>query len=231
MSDVGEQPPRRAEQQHQAAADRGAEQNRQVAAAGVQADRARQISGADHVVDDQLRGGGADDAGGAVDQQDDHRVPHLERAGEEEHAPRQRRQHEQRLRDLDQLAAVVAVGERAGVQREQQERHPVADDGEAGQRRRVERLEHHPVADDVLDVVGRHRHQAQREVPAVVARVQSGEAGRGDGRSSGRASGHYRDRSTPMSRRNFSTLSFQSGTPLLSPISWWPSGPMAGSRW
>ena len=98
-----------------------------------------------------------------------------ERAQEKQHAPRERRDHEERLRDLNQLAAVVPIRQRAGVERKQQERHPVADDGEARQRRRMKRLEHHPVADDVLDVVGRHRHQVEGEVFAVGGIMERGE--------------------------------------------------------
>ena len=165
--DVRQQPPRGPEQQHEAAADRRAQQDRELAAARVEPDRARQIFARHHVVDDELRRGGAHDAGGAVNQQNDDGMPHLERAGEEEHPPCDRREHEKPLRDLDQFAAVVAIGERAGVQRKQQERHPVTDHGKPGQRRRVERLEHHPVADDVLDVVGRHRHESDGEISTV----------------------------------------------------------------
>ena len=104
-------------------------------------------------------------------------VPDAQRVGEEEQAPRERRQHEQGLRGLDQLAAVVAVGEGARPHREEQERHPVADDGEAGERRRVELLEDHPVADDVLDVVRGHREHAEEEVPPIVGGAEGGEAG------------------------------------------------------
>jgi hypothetical protein len=43
----------------------------------------------------------------------------------------------------------------------------------------VERLEHDPVADDVLDVVGRRRHEVQREVAAVVADAERREPGSG----------------------------------------------------
>ena len=69
-----------------------------------------------------------------------------------------------RLADLDQPPAVVAIGERAGEHREQEERHPVADHREAAEGGRVELQEDDPVADDVLDVVGHHREQAEREV-------------------------------------------------------------------
>jgi len=193
--DVGEQPPGRTQRQHEPTAHRGPEQDRQVPAARVEADRARQMVGADHVVDDQLRRRRADHAGGAVQEQDHDGVPDPQRPGEEEHAPGDRGRHEEGLRHLDQLAAVVAVGQGAGVEREEQERHPVADDGEAAERRRVEGLEHDPVADDVLDVVRRHRHEAEREVAPVVGGVQGREAREGC-HGAGRASGHRRDRTT-----------------------------------
>ena len=59
--------------------------------------------------------------------------------------------------DLDDAARIEPVGERAGRDREQQERQPVRHHREARQRRRMEFLKHHPVADDVLDIVGHHR--------------------------------------------------------------------------
>jgi hypothetical protein len=85
------------EQQHQSATHSGAEQNRQVPAARVQANRARQFRSRHHIVNHELRGRRTDDAGKAVDHKEDHRVPHLEPAGEEEQAPSERRQHEERL--------------------------------------------------------------------------------------------------------------------------------------
>src|SRR5687767_11132652 len=81
------------------------------------------------------------DAGDAVDHQDHHGMPHLETAGEEEHTPGDRRDGEERLRDLNQFAAIVAIGKCPGVQRKQQERQPVADHREARERRRAECLE------------------------------------------------------------------------------------------
>jgi hypothetical protein len=61
------------------------------------------------------------------------RLPDLQRVRQEQHAPQGGDQHEQGLGRLDQAAAVVSVGQRAEVHGEQQERHPVADDLEAGQ--------------------------------------------------------------------------------------------------
>ena len=89
--------------------------------------------------------------------------------------------------DLDEPAAVVAVGQRAGVDREEQERHPVADHREPGERGRVELLEHHPVADDVLDVVGHHRQQAEQRSNAGSRGARSAANGAGTGVPAGRS--------------------------------------------
>ena len=126
-------------------------------------------------MNDELRRWRAHDPGSAVDEQNDDGVPHLERAREEEHPPGDRCHHEQALRNLDEPAAVVPIGERARVQREQQKRHPVADDREPGERRRVERLEDDPVANDMLDVVGHHREEADHEVSTVGGNPERGE--------------------------------------------------------
>ena len=108
----------------------------------------------------------------------DARVPDGEGAGGEQDAPGERHRHEQRLRALDQLAAVVAVGECAEVRGKQQERQPVADDLEAGQRGGVELLPDHPVGDDVLDVVGHHRQGRAAQVHPAGRVAQRRELGR-----------------------------------------------------
>src|SRR5712691_1436502 len=76
-----------------------------------------------------------------MNEQDDRRVPDPQRPREKQHGPGQRREREQPLRDLDELATIEAIGQSARVDREEQERHPVADDGEPRERRRVERPE------------------------------------------------------------------------------------------
>ena len=93
-------------------------------------------------------------------------MPHLERVGEEEEAPGDRHAHEDRRADLDLPARIAAVGGGARGDREKQERHPVRDDGEAGERGRMELLEHDPVADDVLDRVRHHERRRAGEVRA-----------------------------------------------------------------
>ena len=60
---------------------------------------------------------------------------------------------------------------------EKSDGHPVADDGEAGQRGRVELLEQHPVADDVLDAVAAHRHRRADDVVTVLRIAEGREAG------------------------------------------------------
>ena len=70
------------------------------------------------------------------------------------------------------------VGQRAEIWREQQERQPVADHLEAGQRGGVEFLPDHPVGDDVLDVVGHHRQGPAAQVDPAGAVAQRGELGR-----------------------------------------------------
>src|SRR5262245_44192780 len=99
-------------------------------------------------------------------------MPHAQGARQEQERPRERGEREEPLRDLDELSAIEAVGQPARVHREQQERHPVADDGESRQHRRMKRLEDDPVADDVLDVVGGGAQEHEGEVPAVVAVVE-----------------------------------------------------------
>src|SRR5690606_23880560 len=70
------------------------------------------------------------------------------------------------------------IGHRAGIHGERQERHPVRDDGEAAQRRRLELLEDDPVADDVLDAVGHHRAGEAQEESPIAAVTQRHEGAR-----------------------------------------------------
>src|SRR2546428_9797631 len=129
-----------------------------------------------------------------MNEQDHHGVPDPQRPREKQHGPGQRREREQPLRDLDELATIEAIGQSARVDREEQERHPVADDGEPRDRRRVERLEDPPVADHVLDVVGGRAEQYQDEVATVVTVVKRPElrARRGP-RGEERRSTHWGD--------------------------------------
>src|SRR5207249_1000433 len=145
------------EGEHEGAAHGGPYQHGDVAADGVESDRAREMLRPDDVMDDELNRRRHDDAGHAMDHEERGGVP----------APQGAR--------LEELAAIEAVGESTRVDGEDEERNPVADDGEAAERRRVERLEDDPVAGDVLDALGRHADERQQEVVAVVPVVKGAE--------------------------------------------------------
>jgi hypothetical protein len=135
---------------------------------------------ADDVVDDQLACGRPERAGETVDDEQDHGVPRLQRASEEEQRPGQRRRDEGNLRPDDDLAAVITIGKPAEPHAEYQKWCPVTDHGEARQRGGVEHLEDDPVRDDVLDVVGHLRQHSGREVRAerAMTKCREGRAGR-----------------------------------------------------
>ena len=181
---VGDQAPDRAQHQQEARADGRTGQQAQPAGGGIQPHRALQQLRADDVVDQHLARRRPEHAGKAVQHQQRHRVPHLQRVGEEEVGPAQRRGDEQQHADLDQAPRIEAVGQRAGPHREEQERHPVRDHREAGQLGRCELLVHHPVADHVLDAVRHHRQCVGDEVDAIARMMQGckGACSRGDWR-------------------------------------------------
>ena len=122
---------RRPEREQNDAADRRADQHADIARGGVEPHRAHQIGGADDVVEQQLVRRLPQHAGAAVDHQQHHGVPHLQRAGDEEVAPAERRGDEQAHAALDEAARIEAIGERAAGNREQQKRQPMRHHGEA----------------------------------------------------------------------------------------------------
>ena len=185
---VGEDPPLGAEPEEQRRADDRAGQDAEAAERRVQAYGAGQLGLLGEVVQQQLFGRSPERAGTAVQDQQHAGLPHLQRAGQEQHAPAHRDEHEQDLGDLDEPAAVVALGQPAEPHRQQQERQPVADHLEADERGGVELLPEHPVGDDVLDVVAHHRQPGGEEVRAGVAVAQGGETPRRSGGSQMRGS-------------------------------------------
>ncbi len=104
-------PAGRAEPQHQAAAHRRTEQNPQLPACRVEPHRARQIFGADDVMNQQLLGRRPENAGDAVNHEQHAGVPNLETIREKENCPSDRDRHIHQLRNLNQLAAIVAIGQ------------------------------------------------------------------------------------------------------------------------
>ena len=147
-----------------------------LARGGVEPDRARQIVAADDVVNHQDLGRRPEHSGDAVNDEQNAGVPDLNRIGQKQYRPHHRHAHVHDLRDLNQLAAVVAVGQAAEIDREQEKRRPMADDGEPGEHRRLKLLKQHPVADHMLDVVGHHRQHGGDKKPAVVFMLERGES-------------------------------------------------------
>ena len=172
MPRVGPRPSRSAEPTT------GPHEDAERAGGRVEPDGAGQVGGADEVLQEELLGRCPQRPGHAVQDQQHARVPDGEGPGGEQDSPGERHDHEERLRPLDELAAVVAVGEGAEVGGEQQEGQPVADDLEAREGGGVEPLPDHPVGDDVLDVVGHHRQGGAAEVAAGVGVAQRRELGR-----------------------------------------------------
>jgi len=70
-----------------------------------------------------------------MDHQQQHRVPHLDRVGDEEEAPAGGGRDEQQHAALDDAPWIDAVCEPADRDREQEERQPVRQHGKAAQRR------------------------------------------------------------------------------------------------
>ena len=153
-----------AERQHDDAADGRTDQDAQITRRRVQPHRARQIGRADDVVEQQLVRRLPQHAGAAMDDEQQHRVPHLKRVGDEEDAPSRRCHDEEQHPALDDAARIEPVGQRAYGDRKQQERKPVRQHRKAGQRGRMEFLEDHPIADHVLDIVGHHGQHIGREL-------------------------------------------------------------------
>jgi len=57
---------------------------------------------------------------------------------------------------LNEAANIEAIRQFSRVGAQQKKGHPMRNDGEGAEGRRVEFLKHHPVTDDVFDVVGHH---------------------------------------------------------------------------
>ena len=174
--DVEQDAPGGSEDDHQRAAHRRPEQDSELPPRGDRPDRALELGGPDDVVDQELRRRRPDHPREAVQDQEHGGVPDLEGIGQEQDAPAGRHDHEQDHAELDDPARVEPVGERPGIDREQEKRHPVGEHREAGERGRFELLVDHPVADHMLDIVRHHgEHRvAQIGAPAGMAERREG---------------------------------------------------------
>ena len=164
--DVQQDAPGGSEGDHQRTAHRRPEQDPELPPRRDRPDRALELGRTDDVVDQELRRGRPDHPREAVQDQKHGSVPNLEGIGQEQDAPAGRDEHEQHHAELDDPAGIEPVGERPGIDREQQERHPVGEHREAGERRRFELLEDDPVADHMLDIV---RHHGEHRVTQIGA--------------------------------------------------------------
>jgi len=96
-------------------ADGRPEKNPQLATGGIQAHCARQIVGTDDVVNDELLRRRPENAGDAMNHQQDTRMPNFYRAGEKEIRPGRRHEHIHDLRDLNQSATIMPIGQTAEI--------------------------------------------------------------------------------------------------------------------
>ena len=176
-SRVEQDAPGRTEGQHDQPPDRWPHQNAKVPRGRHHAHRARQLGHLDDVVQQQLARGLPEHAGAAVQYQQDHGLPHLQRIGDKQVAPAQRNHGEHGHAQLDQAARIHALGQGAHRHREEQERQPVRHHGKTAQRGGVELLKHHPVADHVFDVVRHHRQRVGADMRAKVRIAPGGEGG------------------------------------------------------
>src|SRR5262245_46320725 len=95
-------------------------------------------------------------------------MPELNRIGIEQERPCCRYSHVHDLRDLNDFAAIVTIGEGSKINPEEQEWRPMAQNREACQHRRLEFLIEQPIADDMLDAV---RHHCQRRADEIIAEI------------------------------------------------------------
>ena len=181
---------RGAEREHDDAAHGRADQHADIARRRVEPHRAHEVGRADDVIEQELVRRLPQHAGAAMDHQQHHRVPHLKGAGDEEIPPAERGQDEQAHAALNEAARVEPVRQRAGGDREHQEREPVRQHRKPGQRRRVELLIQHPVADHVLDIVGHHRQHVGRELDLKAAIAERRERAVRGGRGAARRGTH-----------------------------------------
>ena len=103
------------------------DQDADIAGGRIEPHGAGQFRQGHDVVQQQLTGGLPQHAGTPVQGKQYHRMPDLERIGEEEPPPAKRDRHEQEHRHLDDPARIAPVGKRPHRYRKEQEGQPVRD--------------------------------------------------------------------------------------------------------
>ena len=132
----------------------------------------------DHLGDERLAGRGVEGRADAEDERQQVDVPDLDDAGHGDQAEHQRGAGHHRLGDLEQPALGEAVGDHAGVRREQQHGQELEAGGDAERRAAAAgELEHQPVLGDALHPGAGVADDAAGGVLAVVGVVQRLERG------------------------------------------------------
>ena len=133
--DVDEDAPRGTDPEQQSGTDDGTEEDAEAAERRIEPDSARQLLPIDEVMEHHLLGRTPQTSGKAMDDEQHAGLPQLQRVREEEDPPTQGHDHEHDLSDLDEAAAVEAFGQRPGIDGQEQEGQPVADELESDERR------------------------------------------------------------------------------------------------
>ena len=155
---------RRPKREHHGAAHRRPDQHAQVARRSIEPYRAHQIRWTDDLIEEELIRRLPQHAGAAMNDQQHHRMPHLQGSGDKKITPAQRCDDEQEHSALNDATRIEAIGKRADGHGKHQKRQPMRHHRETRQGWRMEFLKHHPVADDVLDVVRHHRQDVGEEL-------------------------------------------------------------------
>ena len=127
--------PGRADQQQEPAADRRAHQHTERACRRRQPDTALQLFAANDVVDHHIGGRSPEHTGNTMNDQQHNRMPHFKRVRIKQKSPGQRYQDKQNQTQLNDSPGIELIGQCAGMDREQQERHPMGNHGKTGKHR------------------------------------------------------------------------------------------------
>ncbi len=145
---------------------------------GVEADGVAEVLGTDHLAHEALAGRGVEGRADPEDEGEHVDVPDLDGAGDREGTQQERGEGHHGLGDHQQALLGEAVGDQAGVRREEQ-RGQELEPGRDAERRAVVGGEQHdqPVLGHALHPGAGVRHDTARGVQAVVVVVQGAERG------------------------------------------------------
>ena len=151
------------------AGDRRPDDARAVEEARVERDRVRQLPRADHLEGERLASGRVEREGDAAERSEDVDDRQRRRPGQRDDRERDRDRHRRGLRRHDELAGLDAVGDDAGDESEDGERHEPPEGKRADRERGAGELDDEPRECDVLHPRAGERDELAREEDAVVA--------------------------------------------------------------